>query len=594
MKQYLDRICASFVLLVALGSSVAAQSQADGSPTGIGVISGRVVDENGQALSNVTVYVFSNAGAKSRTATTDNEGKFQVADLEPALYSVSASAPTYVSSLPDANGRPPLYRIGDSITLTLAKGGVITGTVTSTSGEPLVQIPVRAILISDRDGQKYGWNLGERFTDDRGVYRFYGLAPGIYRVAAGGQSSFQSSGYENAYDRETATYSPSSTLDAASEVVVRAGEETSGVDIRHLAERGHVVTGTVSGPGEPNSTYPRAGVMLTPISNEAGLPSSLRSVQSESEGFSFDNVADGDYEVTAGYEAGPNGLAMSNPQRITVKGADVTGLKLIVKPMGSISGRLALENSTAPECKGKPRPVFAETLLSANNNSKESANNWLRRRLFYLNQVTIDKAGAFSFGYMVAGQYSFNVQIFAKHWYLQAVTRPLPAAQSAVRDSSPAKKPVAAAGNWVSLKSGERITDLAITLAEGAASLQGRVTAAEGESLPGKLFVHLVPAEKDNAEEVLRFYTGTVSDDGAFTIDHVAPGRYWTIARVASESDSRRADLKGPEQMETRRKLLREAETANNLVELRACQSLANYRLQFPSSVPNRRTIKKN
>ena len=55
----------------------------------------------------------------------------------------------------------------------MLKGGVITGTVTSATGSPLVQAGVRAILIRDANGKP---PTGPRFpaerpTDDRGVYR---------------------------------------------------------------------------------------------------------------------------------------------------------------------------------------------------------------------------------------------------------------------------------------------------------------------------------------------------------------------------------------------------------------------------------------
>ena len=53
-------------------------------------------------------------------------------------------------------------------------------------------------------------------------------------------------------------------------------------------------------------------------------------------------------------------MAISEPQRIKVRGADVTGIELTTKPLGSISGRVALEESKVPGCKGKRRPVFGE------------------------------------------------------------------------------------------------------------------------------------------------------------------------------------------------------------------------------------------
>ena len=84
----------------------------------------------------------------------------------------------------------------------------------------MVVVPVRAYMIRDSRGQptRYGTPSQERTTDDRGVYRIYGLAPGTYLVAAGGG---RSSAYSvSAYATDAPTYAPSSTRDTAAEVVV--------------------------------------------------------------------------------------------------------------------------------------------------------------------------------------------------------------------------------------------------------------------------------------------------------------------------------------------------------------------------------------
>ena len=40
-----------------------------------------------------------------------------------------------------------VYHVGDSVTLVLTKGGVITGTVTNQAGEPVVGVTVRALMV---------------------------------------------------------------------------------------------------------------------------------------------------------------------------------------------------------------------------------------------------------------------------------------------------------------------------------------------------------------------------------------------------------------------------------------------------------------
>lgn len=120
-----------------------------------GTISGRVVSDSGQPLAGASVFVRAFAsGAQGRNTTTDGEGNFQVSGLDRAQYIVSASLPAYVRLLrgPD-EAQPSLYRIGESVKVELTKGGVITGTVTTSSGEPVVGIHVRAYMIRQGDGQ---------------------------------------------------------------------------------------------------------------------------------------------------------------------------------------------------------------------------------------------------------------------------------------------------------------------------------------------------------------------------------------------------------------------------------------------------------
>ena len=99
---------------------------------------------------------------------------------------VSASAPGYVpASQPSLTDSQSYYHIGDSVILTMVKGGVITGTVTGPKG-PAIAVGVHAIRVRDEDGKALSapMQFRERSTDDRGMYRFYGLLPGAYLVAA--------------------------------------------------------------------------------------------------------------------------------------------------------------------------------------------------------------------------------------------------------------------------------------------------------------------------------------------------------------------------------------------------------------------------
>ena len=140
----------------------------------------------------------------------------------------------------------PFVATGDSVTLVLIKGGVITGTVTNSKGDPVVAIAIRVEMVTDESGRRAPAISYESMTDDRGVYRVYGLPSGTYIVAADGGANYSPTGV-NAFAIDTPTYAPSSSREAADKISVRVGEETSNVDIRYRGERGSTISGIVSG-----------------------------------------------------------------------------------------------------------------------------------------------------------------------------------------------------------------------------------------------------------------------------------------------------------------------------------------------------------
>ncbi len=83
----------------------------------------------------------SGSNSPSRTTTTDGEGQFSFAGLNPAAYRIGARMPGYVlATSPGIEGQ--IVRIGETVTLSLVKGGVITGRVTNASGAPVVAVQV--------------------------------------------------------------------------------------------------------------------------------------------------------------------------------------------------------------------------------------------------------------------------------------------------------------------------------------------------------------------------------------------------------------------------------------------------------------------
>jgi Carboxypeptidase regulatory-like domain len=562
------------ILFALISIPVCAQEEAT-----TGIINGRAVNERGEPMPGASVSLRAvGTFVQGRSTTSDAEGNFRFEGLEPALYQISGYAPAYILQSTETNSAEPYHRVGDSVRLEFIKGGVITGTVTNAAGEPVVGVRVRAFRVRDLKGKRIQtaqFGSMERPTDDRGIYRLYGLTPGTYVVTAGGGNN--QSYVFNPFETDVPIYSPSSTRDTATEYTVRSGEETT-ADIRYRSDPGHTISGTVRVAGNNG-----AGIMIV-SSDGMFIPSSNGFQQPGARGFSINGLGDGEYTLYAQEMviAPPSpstvpDLSLSDPKRVTIKGADVTGIELVPKPLSSISGIVSLETSKAPECQGKRKPVFGEMLVELQRHEKDTEliAPFLRS---LQSSATPNQKGAFTLRNLTPGRYRFNPRFYARYWYLQSISTGAPAAPSA--RISPSKNDAAA--NWMTVKAGEQVSNLTITLAEGAASVRGKIVVAEGATIPVALSVYLVPAEREKADDVLRYFVTQAGADGAFTLNNVAPGKYFTLVQnVPSPETETLLQLRLPESAEARTKLRRAAETQKSDLELKPCQTLADYQLSL-------------
>jgi hypothetical protein len=566
----------NFLIATLLLSSVSTLGQATSSqvitntsqPATLGSIKGRVVNEGGRPLPNAIVAAIKfNANRADSTAVTDRDGNFELTGLEPASYRLYARLVAYTPLLSDTdNAVDNQYRVGESVTLVLTKGGVITGTVRNETGEPVEGARVRASLV--RDTRRLPWPYGflgtEQTTDDRGVYRIYGLAAGTYVVRAGGPGEVQNEA--NPFETDVPTYAPSSNRDGAEEISVRAGEETSNVDIRYRGGKGHVISGSASGPkGVETRGF---GVFLTPAKDASWAMTPYQTAP-DGKHFVLERIDDGAYDISAVSARETGEWLLSPSKRITVRGADVTGIELIAQPVSSVSGRVVLDETKIPECSDTRRPLFSEMTVSALKNEKEVSAYPSLVFLPISSTTSVDAQGNVLLRNVLPGRYYFGAQFAGKYWYLQSISLP-------PSGSGTNSKPIDAARTWTTLNAGNQLSGLTVTLAHGAASFRGQVA---GEAPSKNLFVYFIPQEKDKADDVLRFYAASVSTDGKVALNHLAPGRYRVLVQEAA--DGTPSKLRMPDETQTRAKLRRDAEAANTEIEFKPCQNVVDYRLKM-------------
>ncbi len=562
------------------------------SPT-YGSISGRVMSEDGP-LPFVQVSVFPvsnrNRGNTFRTTTTDAEGNFKIDGLQALAWNLLPSARGYIVQASDDESTLPFHRIGDQVTVRMLKGGVITGRVLSAAGEPIIAVSVSAQMVRDPQGQPASSLSGGGIfqTDDRGVYRIYGLSPGNYVVEAGRTGGgFGGGPRQSLYDGDAPTYFPSATRDTAVEVSVGNGAEANGIDIQYRGDKGFAISGKITGVvAETNSGRggfggPGGGGIAVTLSHAAtGTFINRTFVQSRdgNNSYSMYGVPNGEYEVIAQRNSVGDNDAASAPRKIIVSGRNATGMDLVLLPLASITARLQIENeNNALKCEVKRKASFTEQLFSLHPEEAKkniSVSSQRRSLLDGTRPIAPENTGVMAFQQLSPGRYHLVPQLLDDNWYVRSLALPGVTVKATAKAS--AKTTLLDVGrNGIGIKSGNKITGLVVKVSEGAAMLKGKIKAEDDAPLHPQLHVYLVPVEKEKNDDALRYVEGSISPNGSFTMKNLAPGKYWLLTRV--ETDEANILWNAVE----RAKLRHEAELANTVIELQSCQRLLNYELRL-------------
>ena len=275
-------------------------------------------------------------------AVTDEEGNYKIKNVPPNTYQVTISALQYVLS----DGRQ-LITVGknevvENINLTLLRGGVITGKVIDADGRPVVDEQIFLSHTTPGDAAPYFRDIR---TDDRGVYRAFGLPAGRYKVSAGKDSLSSFGKAEAAAER---TYHPS-TVNAAEATVIEVneGSEATNVDItlgrqlQKYAAHGRIIDAETSQP------LPNAGIGLRFYFDTNGNTSSDTAAVSTKDGqFKIENLPPGKYAVYLASQSDSEQL--SEAVRFEVIDQDVVGLLIKTSKGASVSGVVVLEGMRDP------------------------------------------------------------------------------------------------------------------------------------------------------------------------------------------------------------------------------------------------------
>ncbi|HEX2270020.1 MAG TPA: carboxypeptidase regulatory-like domain-containing protein [Pyrinomonadaceae bacterium] len=346
-------------LLFAISISVYAQNPVKKPATS--TISGKVTSK-GAGVAGIVV------GARERestgqekpalVATTDSQGGYRISNVPPGTYEIVPASTQFVLVGSDSHKR---LIVGEGETVegidfAVVRGGVITGRVTDTEGRPVIEENVH--ITGWVENRSRAFTRGSSFsssTDDRGVYRVYGLPPGKYRVSAGisdeefhpgrpGQPSHQQTFHPATADETKATL-----------VEVTEGGETTNVDITLRRSR---ATFTVSGKivdADTGKPVPDAVYGLQKF-RENGSTASSGMVTNKQGEFRFNNVTPGKYSVFL--DRSDSGDVYVEPVQFEVTDQDVSGLVLKASAGSTISGVVIVEGMDEKAGRGSTRGMY--------------------------------------------------------------------------------------------------------------------------------------------------------------------------------------------------------------------------------------------
>lgn len=449
----------------------------------------------GIAVGLIRIEESSHETTRHRTFT-DDEGNYKITNVGPGKYKITVAAPGLIPA--DRADSDKLFLISKSETLenvdfALVRGGVITGKVTDSDGRPITEEDVSFLLVQDEQSRQnniyYVSPLQPTRTDDRGVYRKFGIPPGKYRVVAG------QSGADSYGSHRTRTFHPAATeVSQATIIEVTEGGEAANVDITlsdsdgRYSAHGRIIDGDT---GQPlaNISY---GVQkrVTETSTSGYTTGAVTNKDGE---FKLADLSPGKYAVFV--QAPPDSDMSAEPVWFEVTDQDVTGLTVKTFKTASASGVLVLEGTNDKTIHEKLRKAFLSVEVS-NPDLKFSSSL----------SSSIREDGSFRVGGLPAGLLSFGLS--NRRFRIVRVER-AGVAQPQV----------------IELKEREQITGLRLIANYPNGAIQG-IVKLDGNSIPAT--GHLLFSVKRIGELHTPFSGFDVQSDarGQFVVEGLLSGTY--------------------------------------------------------------------
>lgn len=500
-RQAIACVCLIFTLFIHVHSQTVSEKRPAATFSGKVTIKGK--GASGVAVGLVRIEESMAQSARHRTLT-DEQGNYRITNVGPGKYQVMIAAPGFIpATLSDSNKTFLISKAEtvENVDFALVRGGVITGKVTDADGRPLIEEDVMVFPVESRPGFFQHPNPIHVRTDDRGIYRMFGVAPGKYRVAAG-RDDGDSFGMRGGGFRRT--FHPS-TIEASEATIIEVTEasEATSIDITlpeptvYYSARGRIIDGDTDQP-LANITY---GVQK--YINENSTSSLTTGAVTTKDGeFKLDNLSPGKYAVFI--EVPPESDWRADYVRFEVVDHDVTNLTVKASRGGSVSGVIVLE--------GTDDKTINEQFRRLRIYAHASGPDVTRSRM---QAAIINPDGSFRIGGLQAGVVNFGIG--SQRFYIVRVERG-----------------GLAQPQGIELKEREHLTGLRLIVNYANGSVQGVVKLDDGSIPPsGSVFISLkrlgvLPTPFANSRE-----SAQVDARGQFFADGLLAGTYEVTAVYA-------------------------------------------------------------
>jgi hypothetical protein len=335
-------------------------------------ISGRVIDQgSGRPLPRMVVSLFKEDAAQPVEMTTDAEGRFAFTNLAAGKYGVLVAHDEHRSTYlrqwfgdpgpPERFGGPPRLSLElapaeqrGGVDIALTRALAIEGHVVDAWGEPIETAEVNATIVRV-DGRAL--SSASTFTDDLGIYRLFGLRPGLYHVCV--TPAAQSAAPEGSSLERTCYPASSGENQDGREIAVASGDVT-GIDIQLQPTGSRSISGVVMDVrGAP---VEGADVAAVPLD----LALSSREGSTQDGAFTLKGLAPGRYLLRAAIGV-PRPGQVDPPSRepeigyasVDVGAVDAADLVISLSNTATIRGAVVFDGASAPRAAPSRMVVYA-------------------------------------------------------------------------------------------------------------------------------------------------------------------------------------------------------------------------------------------